>query len=92
MFEIDTKQIVQTLKKELRDYSLRKRKYIEKPIPYRLPVKHRKCTLQMLKKKYPDKWSQYGMMGLWRLFRSGRIQMPPGLPFKALYKPYTDRI
>lgn len=55
-FEIDIKQIVQTLSHELRDYSIRRRKYIEKPTPYRLPLKHRKCTLKQLQAKYPEPW------------------------------------
>lgn len=56
-FIMDVRAIVQTLKKELRDYSLRKRKHIDKPRPYRLPLVHRKCTLKQLQAKYPEPWS-----------------------------------
>lgn len=91
-FEIDVKEVVQTLSHELRDYSIRRRKYIEKPRPYRLPLKHRKCTLKHLQAKYPSPWLSYGLKGFTRVFSRPKIQMPPGLPFTALFKPYTDRI
>ncbi len=89
---MDVTEIVQTLKKEMRDYSLRKRKYIEKPRLCKLPLVRRKCTLKQLQAKYPSPWLSFGLKGFTRLFSKPRIMMPPGLPFRALYKPYTDRV
>ena len=83
---MDVYEIVQTLKKEMRDYSLRKRKYIEKPRLCKLPLVRRKCTYAQLKAKYPPPWSYTVLNGIWRLFDKPRIQQPPGLPFRALFK------
>jgi len=54
---MDIKEIVETLKKELRDYVLKKRKYLKKPTIYRLPLVRRKCTLKQLQAKYPTPWA-----------------------------------
>lgn len=67
---MDVTEIVRILSKELRDYSLRKRKYIEKPRRYRLPLKHRRCTLKQLRAKYPDPPGWQAGRGIHRLLRT----------------------
>lgn len=68
---MDVTEIVQILKKELRDYSLRKRKHLDKPTVYRLPLVRRKCTLKQLQTKYPTPCAFYQAQLLKRVFGHG---------------------